>query len=269
MKAYFNNLVLIDDQLQSPLVRVTDPSNTLAEEVGEGQGDVMSYFYAAALKRQKETQILRMDDDSSSKLVVQAVLVSLPEVKTLVELVLSSESLFIDNELGYLPQLAHSINKKIDTDLWQRTTREIKYILVIKENVSETTENQTSMHQSHPVLAKTEFKQRKVLSRVKEAVRSLLFGVDSFASLFESKEKSALDQIVDFVLKFCYLYESRKAQIQEKIPLRMLAQYLRTHLSQLPEDYKAYNYRKLYYELVAEFKPKQPSQVSQSLLICE
>ena len=108
-----------------------------------------------------------------------------------------------------------------------------------------------------------------MLSRVKEAVKNLLFGLDSFSTLFESKESSSLDQIVDFVLKFSYLFESRKAQIHDKMPLRMLAQYLQTHLGQLPEDYRASGYRKLYYELVAEFKPRPPSHFAQLLLICK
>ena len=268
MKAYFNDLVQIDDLLQTPTVHIPSPAASSIASSSDLQS-VMGFYYQEALSKPRDSQIYKFEDDNAVKLSVQTVMISLPEVKTLLELVISSEYRFNENELGYLSQLAHCIRRNIEIETCERTTKETKYILITREGTPEATDSVAYLHQSHCLLAKSEFKQKKVLSRVKEAVRSLLFGLDSFSTLFESKETSSLDQIIDFVLKFSYLFESRKARIHEKMPLRMLAQYLQTHLCQLPEDYRASNYRKLYYELVAEFKPIPPSPLSQLLLICK
>ena len=283
MKRYFNELVQVDDIFQRP----EEPLSSSIVEHHTSEFDakhVMSYYYTESNQdiRPKivQTHMLQSVDEMATfqQFRFQAVMLSLPEVKVLAQLVLAKETDFRKSLLLNVINFAKKLKEADDSDhLFDRPLEDTNYLLFLEEHLPDGMESSyvARLHRSHTLLPKTDdFKQRRVLSKVKEAIRNLLFSLDSFAMFFESKDDSSLAQIVDFVLKFSYLFETRKSSIQEKIPLKILAQYLNTHLEQVPEDFRVNNFRKLYVELITEYELRYAqkhiisSQNKQLLLTC-
>jgi hypothetical protein len=66
---------------------------------------------------------------------------------------------------------------------------------------------------------------------------------------FENEQKSSLLDVVEFVLKFSYLFVSMRTTAKEQVPIKLVAQYLKTHLPRLPKDN---NFAKLYNSLIED-----------------
>lgn len=262
IKRYFQDLVQVDDLFQRPAA--SSPSHANPTPIAKYDADhVMTSYYQVAVGESRSRvapHLLTSAQEMATfqEFRFQAVMLSLVEVKTLAEMVLAQEQAFRKVYLMNIVNFARKIREADESDhIFAQFPEEIRYEMFLEEKLPDGMESSyvARLHRSHTMLPKSDdFKQRRVLSKVKEALRNLLFALDSFAMFFESKEDSSLGQIVDFVLKFSYLFESRKSSIQDKVPLKILAQYLFTHLEQIPEDYRANNYRKLYMDLMSEYE---------------
>ena len=284
VQRYFQELVQVDDLFHKsvPVLPASQP-RTLPSSFDASH--VMAHYYQSAVLDPKPRVVHSHLLHSVQEMVTfqefrfQAVMLSVAEVRTLADLVLAQEPAFRKSYLMNIVNFARKIREaEASEPILTCVSEEIRYLMFLEEKLPDGMESSyvARLHRSHTLLPKTEdFKQRRVLSKVKEALRNLLFALDSFAMFFESKDDSSLGQIVDFVLKFSYLFESRKSSIQDKVPLKILAQYLFTHLEQIPEEYRTNNYRKLYIELMSEYelrfeqKHQVASRNKQLLLTCK
>lgn len=283
IQRYFQELVQVDD-----LFHKSEPPQPKAVPQFQSSpfdsSHVMAHYYHSAVldckPRVVQLPLIHSVQEMATfqEFRFQAVMLSIAEVRALADLVLAQEPAFRKSYLMNIVNFARKIKEADSTEPMNvPESEEIRYLMFLEEKLPDGMESSyvAKLHRSHTLLPKTEdFKQRRVLSKVKEALRNLLFALDSFAMFFESKDDSSLGQIVDFVLKFSYLFESRKSSIQDKVPLKILAQYLYTHLEQIPEEYRNNNYRKLYIELMSEYelrfeqKHQVASRNKQLLLTC-
>ena len=98
----------------------------------------------------------------------------------------------------------------------------------------------------------------KLLTKVQESIRNLLISLDMSIFFDPNKEWSLID-IIEFVIQFSYLFENKKAAKQDKVPLKLLAQFLATYLKDIPQEFKSNSYRKLYKILLKEYEERYES----------
>lgn len=234
---------------------------------------VMWFYYAAtvALPKHAPARVPNVIPEMSQfqEFKFQAVALSLHEVKILADLIVARQSVFSDPQLHTILTFAKKVKESMDLALLEQT-QEITYLLFIDEKLP--SEMEASYTQRSQV---GDSGQPLLIQKVKEAIKSLLFSLDSFAMFFESEDQSSLMQITEFVIKFSYLFENSRSYREEKIPLKILAQYLHSHLNQLPEDYKEQNFRKLYSEILSECQVREEQKRlithknTELLLICK
>ena len=95
----------------------------------------------------------------------------------------------------------------------------------------------------------------KLLIKVQEAVRNLLISLD-MSIFFNPNKEWSLTDIIEFVIQFSYLFENKKTASQDRVPLKLLAQFLATYLREIPSEYKSNSYRKLYKGLLKEYEER-------------
>lgn len=96
--------------------------------------------------------------------------------------------------------------------------------------------------------------EQNLLIKVKEAIINLLFSFDSFAMFIDQRDETSIRDIAAFILQYSYLFESKKIAAQGAYPAKLLAQFLQTYLRQVPQNYQAQNYNRLFKEIQGDCK---------------
>lgn len=243
----------------------------------------MAYYYKTTEKDAKYmppelSPDLDWFDLETAGFKYQSVMLSVPEIKLLMDLVLDHEELFQQHDFKQVVTFAKNIRKSTNHgDLFRDLDAEgksgaagaIQYLLFIEEKLPH--------EQKLPALGQKAGKagHSVQVEKVKDAVINMLCSLDSFAMFFANSEQTSLTQIVDFVLKFTYLFERRKSSMQGKVPIKILAQFIGTQLPLLPEDFKTNGYFRLYQAISKEYETRyqslthQSSQNKQILLVCK
>ena len=283
MREFFNQVINVEDILH--------PEDEEGEEVYSPAGDwmetdtAMSYYYRASYKQMKflppelSPDLDRFDMETAG-FKYQSVMLSVPEIKLLMDLVLDHSEQFITQGFHQVVTYAQNIKKSsshgdlfkdLDTE-GKRAGGAIEYLMFIDEKLPHDQSVQVAKakkgNQSEQALKSMQ------VEKLKEAVINLLCSLDSFAMFFANSQQTSLLQIVEFVLKFTYLFERRKSSMQGKVPLKILAQFIWTQLLLLPEDFQANGYLKLYQTISKEYEKRyqtmthKGSQNKQILLMC-
>jgi GTPase-activator protein for Ras-like GTPase/Vacuolar sorting protein 9 (VPS9) domain len=132
------------------------------------------------------------------------------------------------------------------------------YCFFIKRDFGEYTADIENSYMSN--LRKSKFipgdnEHLKLLVKVQEAIRNLLISLDMSIFFDPNKEWSLLD-IIEFVIQFSYLFENKKTRSQDRVPLKLLAQFLSTYLKEIPQEFKSNSYRKLYKVLLKDYEER-------------
>jgi hypothetical protein len=189
---------------------------------------------------------------------LQTALVSISEIKGLIELVIGSEASLIGQGHEELVQLAAAIKtaQQLD-DLFetQEYTKE-QYLLMFSPELKD---------KSSPLKRHAD----KLVGTVKEVTLDLLMDLGHLGDFCNQGPDSSLLDIVQFIIDYPYLFELTR---DKGIPVQTLAEYLRVNLRLLPPVYQTDSFVRLYSELKEEqmelFRTKTPSaqQEKQRLL---
>ena len=95
----------------------------------------------------------------------------------------------------------------------------------------------------------------KLLIKVQDAIRNLLISLD-MSLFFDPNKEWSLSDVVEFIIQFSYLFENKKGESQDKIPLKLLAQFLATYLKEIPQEYNSNSFRKLYKHLLGDYEDR-------------
>jgi hypothetical protein len=264
MLSYFEDVINVKDVIVGE-TKARRPQSQQAVSIEEytGDKDTMRYYYMCVLTRPKLPLVVNMHKSlklgTLQDFKFQGVVLSVQEVKLLVSIIIKHENDFRAKGLTSLVNDAKRIRKAQENDGLFGTIRTdaILYLMFLEQSLphgmDRSYETRSRAATGTVVYKMTEEYQRsRLLSKIKEATRDLLFALDSFAIFFDKSKSCSLAQIVDFVLNFSYLFESKTKET--KYPVRLLAHYLDSHLQELPEDYRENNYSKLYTSIVAEYE---------------
>mmetsp|Transcript_10623 Transcript_10623/g.20548 ORF Transcript_10623/g.20548 Transcript_10623/m.20548 type:complete len:1002 (+) Transcript_10623:440-3445(+) len=252
MRHYFETILTMDPledmrRLRKQSVHV---KSFIDIEHDEKNGNTMQYYYMKSLDRK---QVPRIRDplasrsflqDSFKDFQVQGVLLSVNELRLLVKVVTDNEDKFLDANQHALVNVTKCISRAMEKDrllLGVDTPGSLcdHYMLFVHTDMPAYMDRKSRKEKPK------EIKQAK-FEKLKQATRDLLNSLDSVAIFFENEQKSSLLDIVDFVLKFSYLFDSIRTTAKEQVPIKLVAQYLKTHLPRLPKDFREHNYAKLY-----------------------
>lgn len=233
---------------------------TTQEISQQDQSDgVMAFYYKQQLKCKHLPSVdlgpeETLDLASFEQFRFQGIALTVNEVRVLVDLVISNEAQFLHKGLGSLTKSAKKIKAAIaDDNLFKSEGPQLDNFYLLFAEVVLPDFEKTS-RRTVVVKMSDNYHQSLLISKVKGAVCDLLFGLDSFAMFFERTKNCSLPEIIDFVLKFSYLFENRKGQ--ERVPLRLLAQFLDTHLKQLPDTFSDNNFAKLYKAILMDYEKR-------------
>jgi hypothetical protein len=261
MRRFFHDVVNIEDFVLKRQTRlVGTPKQVSSPRLATTLKNckTMALYYAQTLSRPARSSVMldpsnSLDLDRFEKFRFQGIALTVSEVRVLVDLVISNERLFTSHGLDKLVKTASRIRNAIAKDnlfaVQPLSQTENGYLLFTEEvlpNFAQTSKKTVKMNE--------DYYKRLTLSRVKDAVCDLLFCLDSFAMFFERIKNCSLQEIIDFVLKFSYLFENRKGI--DRVPVKLLAHYLDTHLKLLPEAYTADNYALLYKTLLKDYEQR-------------
>ena len=281
MREFFNQVINVEDLLHPASPQVGHSFLAAAYPDNETP---MAYYYKATEKDIKYippelSPDLDWFDLETSGFKYQSVMLSVPEIKLLMELVLDHSEQFIAQGFQQVVTFAQNIKKStnhgdlfrdLDAEGKSASVGAIQYLLFIEEKLPH---EQKLAASGQKIVAKAGHSVQ--VEKVKEAVINLLCSLDSFAMFFANSEQTSLTQIVEFVLKFTYLFERRKSSMQGKVPIKILAQFIGTQLPLLPDDFKTNGYFRLYQAISKEYETRyqtlthQSSQNKQILLVCK
>lgn len=281
MREYFNQVINVEDLLH-PLTQ--QAGNALMVVGEEKLEQPMAYYYKMTEKDIKYmppelTPDLDWFDIETADFKYQSVMLSVPEIQLLMSLVIEHSDLFVSKGYQQLVNFAQNIRKStshgevfkdLDAEGKSANSGAVQYLVFIEEKLPYDIKISPSKHKSSSKVST--FAQ---ISKVKDAVINLLCSLDSFAMFFANSDQTSLAHIVEFVLKFTYLFERRKSSMQGKVPIKILAQFIATQLPLLPENFRANGYWRLYQAISSEYQTRyqtlthQSSQNKQILLVCK
>lgn len=250
MRQYFENVLTLNplEDMRRNRKQSTYVEHYIDVEHDEN-GNTMQYYYLRSLNR-KQVPVIRDPlatrgflQDTFKDFRVQGVLLSVNELRLLVNVVSDNEDKFLKANQHALVNVTKCIVRAIEKDrLLQGVdmpgTTIDHYMLFVHQELPAYMERKRTKSKQQPKQAKFE--------KLKQATRDLLKSLDSFAVFFENEQKSSLLDVVDFVLKFSYLFDSIRTTAKEQVPIKLVAQYLKTNLPRLPRELREHNYAKLY-----------------------
>mmetsp|Transcript_34456 Transcript_34456/g.60444 ORF Transcript_34456/g.60444 Transcript_34456/m.60444 type:complete len:967 (-) Transcript_34456:1807-4707(-) len=175
--------------------------------------------------------------EQSREMNLQTMLISITEVKGLVELVIACEASLIEQGHEELVQLAAAIKTAQQLDdlfVLSDLSKEF-YLMMINSDFKE-----ASQSPKKPT--------DKFIENVKEVTLDMLMDMDHLGQFCNQSKDSSLMDIVTFIINYPYLFETKRDKT-ERIPIQTSADYLKLNLNLLPSYYTANNFLKLYQEL--------------------
>lgn len=274
IRRYFDQ-ILETDLGAPPLVRRYSSLYEPALEISyQEKGDTMAYFYKMTQNRPDNQRLALKSSqlpDAFKDFKLQGIELSVPELRELVAIVLKNEAKFKEAGHSSVFNSAKRIQRAMDEDNFlmgvdSAESTEIHYMLFIEQTLPDSMDYNSKKR-------KTDSKMQLMVRKVKDAIKDLLFAMDSFSMFFDQDNQCSLLDIVEFVLKFSYLFDSKKSSASDRVPINLLAQYLKTNLIRLPSRLQENNFSHLYsslmqdYELLFTTKRKTASKNRQKLLI--
>ena len=265
MRKFFRDLVNVKDSLHPsvapPVATVSGEESTDINSEAMSAAGSMAQYYMQNVERSKPTipeVPWHLSREVLSKLKFQTVVLSLMDVYTIVQTITSHRAFFLSADYISIFKLA----EKTKTALADESNFDfsafssggkLQYIMFIHELMPQDMECDyvSQLHVSRYPIHKDD---RGVEYRVKDVVRRMLLAVDSFSAFVSRSEVYSLQDITEFLLDFSYMYKHRTDK--KGIQLELLARFLKTNLPRLPEEYRLGNFRKLYNELMLEYKRK-------------
>lgn len=171
---------------------------------------------------------------------LQTLLISIAEIKGLVEVVISCEGLLIEQGHEELVQLAAAIKTAQQLDDLFETQDPSKELYLMLLNADFKDSPQAPKKHSD-----------KFVENVKEVTLDLLMELDNLGVFCNQSKDSSLGDIVQFINTYPFIFETRRDKT-ERIPIQTLADYLGANLRLLPSEYQSGNYFRLYQELIDE-----------------
>lgn len=242
------------------------------------KGDTMAYFYMRTQNRPENKRLVLASHlpDAFKDFKLQGIALSVPELRELVGVVLRNEDKFREAGHTSVYNSAKRIKRAIDEDNFlvgvdNADSSEVHYMLFIEQTLPDSMDSTLKKRKTLPV--DEDSKMELQVKKVKEAIRDLLFAMDSFSMFFDQDNQSSLLDIVEFVLKLSYLFDSKKSSANDRVPINLLAQYLKSNLLRLPVRLQENNFAQLYtslvydYETLFSIKRKLASKNRQKLLV--
>ena len=241
----------------------------------EGNNKTMHYYYysklsqpvisnADALTKSKN----HLEDEKNMKeFKIISFVMSLSDIKLLAKLIKEREELVAEKGWHDFLRYAKTIRNADELNTLHSSTyyrdhsmleNEDPYCFFMKRDFGEYSADIENSYISNLRKSKInpgDSENLKLLIKVQEAVRNLLISLDMSIFFDPNKEWSLID-IIEFVIQFSYLFENKKTASQDRVPLKLLAQFLATYLREIPSEYKSNSYRKLYKGLLKEYEER-------------
>jgi len=243
------------------------------------KGDTMTYFYTRTVNRPENKKLIMESShlpDAFKDFKLQGIALSVPELRELVGVVLRNEDKFREAGHTSVFNSAKRIKRAMEEDNFLRDvdsadSLDVHYMLFIEQTLPDSMDSSSRKRNTLPV--DEDAKMALIMKKVKEAIKDLLFAMDSFSMFFDQDNQSSLLDIVEFVLKFSYLFDSKKSSANDRVPINLLAQYLKSNLIRLPQRFQDNNFAQLYKSLIYDYetlfsqKRKLASKNRQKLLV--
>ena len=206
------------------------------------------------------------DEKNMKEFKIITIVVALSDIKFLARLVKEREDQVIDRGWHDFLRYAKTIRNSDELNtLYQPhylkehniTDLDETYCFFMKKDFGEYSADIETSYISNVHMSKVipDNDNLKLLVKIQDAVRNLLISLDMSIFFDPNKEWSLID-IVEFVIQFSYLFENKKTASQDRVPLKLLAQFLATYLKDIPQEYKTNSYRKLYKGLLKEYEER-------------
>ena len=127
------------------------------------------------------------------------------------------------------------------------------YLLFINKKLGPGIDNEVAYVPKHNFSTNPE--ENKLLTKVIDAAKNQISSLD-MSIFFDPGREWSLYDIVEFVIQFSYLFENKKANMQNNIPMKLLAQFLAAYLKSIPQSYITHNFRKLYTALIKDYEER-------------
>lgn len=267
MKKFFRDLVNVKESLRLCIAPPLLTNSSEGVEMNEAEqlaapGSIADY-YLSNIERSKPTipeVPWHLNREGLSKLKFQTVVLSLLDVRTIVQTITSHKAFFLSADYTSIYKLAEKTKTALlDEEGDQGNTvllpvgGKLQYMMFIQEFMPQDMECDY-VRELHVSRLPSHKDDRSIVYRVKDVVRRMLFAVDSFTAFITRSEVYSLEDIAEFLVDFSYMY--KHSTDKKGIQLELLARFLRANLPRLPQEYRLGNYRKLYNELILEYKRK-------------
>jgi hypothetical protein len=270
MKKFFRDLVNVKEVLQPcitpPLLTVSSEGLSANEVEPLAAPGSMVDYYLSNVEISKPTipeVPWHLNREGLAKLKFQTVVLSLVDIQTIVQTITSHKAFFLSADYTGIYKFAEktrtalSEEEGLKASILSSTSLSIggklQYMMFIQEFMPQDMECDY-VRELHVSRLPSHKDDRSIVYRVKDVVRRMLFAIDSFAAFVTRSEVYSIEDIADFLVDFSYMY--KHSTDKKGTQLELLARFLRTNLPKLPEEYRLGNYRKLYNELILEYKRK-------------
>lgn len=274
MEQFLKNIITFDENVYTRQ-KLRPTTCSIAEMPYEGNNKTMHFYYFSKLSQPviSNSDILtksknHLEDEKKMKeFKIITFVVDLSDIKFLAKLVKEKEDIVTERGWHDFLRYAKTIRNSDELNtLYQPSYLRDKgisendgiYCFFMKKDFGEFSadiENSYMNSIRKPKVNPNDSESMKMLIKVQDAIRNLLISLDMSIFFDPNKEWSLLD-IIEFVIHFSYLFENKKAGTQDRVPLKLLAQFLATHMQEIPQDYKNNSYRKLFKGLLKEYEER-------------
>ena len=273
MKKYLRDIYDFDESLYNRQRIKTFESN-VADVPYEGDGKTMLFYYKTKLTQpviSNSDSLAKsknhMEDEKNMKeFKIVSFVVTLNDIRLLAKVIKEKEDYVSEKGWNDLLRYAKTIkNSEEFNGLYQTSYLKEKGIseqdeihcFFMKKDFGGFTneiENSYTSNIRKSKILPGENESLKLLVKVQDAIRNLLISLD-MSLFFDPKKEWSLFDVVEFIIQFSYLFDNKKAE-QDKIPLKLLAQFLSTYLKEIPPEFTSNSYRKLYKTLLKDYEDR-------------
>ena len=274
MQQFLRDIINFDDETYSRQ-KIKGFECNLSELPYEGNNKTMHYYYYSKLSQPviSNSDIMtksknHLEDEKNMKeFKIITFVISLNEIKFLARLVKEREDQVVERGWSDFLRYAKTIRNSDELNTLHQphyikdhniTDQDELYCFFMKKDFGEysadiETSYMANLRKSKIIPGDNE--NLKLLVKVQEGVRNLLISLDMSIFFDPNKEWSLID-IIEFVIQFSYLFENKKTASQDRVPLKLLAQFLDTYIKEIPQEYISNSYRKLYKGLLMEYEER-------------
>ena len=268
LKAFFREIIDFDESTFTK-TKVKKSRQSEAVSIDKKSGSMFNYFMMTSRRistpqfsfnSQTHKQMQHMNEMKEFR--ISTVMLSLDEIKFLSKLFEENEDKLNQKQWTDLARYAKNLRsaERNGTLFQQSFLREqgfseedSLYLLFINKKLGPGLDSEVAYVPKHNFSTNPE--ENKLLTKVIDATKNLVLYLDMSIFFDPSREWSLYD-VVEFVIQFSYLFENKKANMQNAIPMKLLAQFLAAYLKTIPITYKSHNFRKLYTALIKDYEER-------------